>query len=345
MEEQEARELEQRYQKLESKKTLLMRLDETIPWSEFRPLLDKIHDKPRKSNAGRKPIDVIVMFKMLVLQQLYNISDEELEYQVNDRLSFMRFLGLTLWDSVPDATTVWLFRHQLEEQGLIGELFEKFEQYLRDQGYQAKGGQIVDATIIPVPKQHNSKEEKQQLAQGQIPANWQEKPHRLSQKDRDARWTKKNGQSYFGYKNHINIDIDYGFIRRYEVTDAAVYDSQVLGALLDDENEGEGIWADSAYRSKLIESVLQLLKFLSHINERAYRNHPLTEKQIEANRERSKVRAKVEHVFGHWVNSMGGKLMRSIGKQSVEATIGLKNLVYNLKRYVFWEGHNEELVG
>ena len=208
MEEQEARELEQRYQKLGRKKTLLIRLEETIPWWEFRPLLEKIHDKPRKSNAGRKPIDVIVMFKMLVLQQLYNISDEELEYQVNDRLSFMRFLGLTLWDSVPDATTVWLFRHQLEEQGLIEELFEKFEQYLREQGYQAQGGQIVDATIIPVPKQHNSREEKQQLTQGQIPPSWQEKPHRLSQKDRDARWTKKNGQSYFGYKNHINIVID-----------------------------------------------------------------------------------------------------------------------------------------
>ena len=345
MEEQEARELEQRYQKLSSKKTLLMRLDEIIPWSEFRPLLEKIYDKPRKSNAGRKPIDVIIMFKMLVLQQLYNISDEEVEYQVNDRLSFMRFLGLTLCDSVPDATTVWLFRHQLEEQGLIKKLFKKFEQYLRNQGYQAKGGQIVDATMIPVPKQHNSKEEKQQLSQGQIPASWQEKPHRLSQKDLDARWTKKNGQSYFGYKNHISIDVDYGFIRRYQVTDAAVHDSQVLGALLDDENEGEGIWADSAYRSSLIESVLQILKFLSHINERAYRNHPLTEKQIEANRERSQVRAKVEHVFGNWVNSMGGKLMRSIGKQSVKATIGLKNLVDNLKRYVFWEGHNEELVG
>ena len=100
-----------------------------------------------------------------------------------------------------------------------------------------------------------------------------------------------------------------------------------------------------AYRSSLIESVLEILKFLSHINERAYRNRPLTEKQIEANRERSKVRAKVEHVFGHWVNSMGGKLMRSIGKQSVKATVGLKNLVYNLKRYVFWEGQNEQLVG
>ena len=87
MEEKEVRELEQRYQKLESKKTLLIRLDETVPWEEFRPTLEQIHDKPRKSNAGRKPIDVIVMFKMLILQQLYNISDEDLEYQVNDRLS------------------------------------------------------------------------------------------------------------------------------------------------------------------------------------------------------------------------------------------------------------------
>ena len=151
MEEKEGRKLEQRYQKLDSKKTLLTRLDETVPWSEFRPLLEKVHDKPRKSNAGRKPIDVIVMFKMLVLQQLYNISDEDLEYQVNDRLSFMRFLGLTLVDSVPDATTVWLFRHQLKQQGLIEELFEQFDSYLRNQGYQAKGGQIVDATLVPVP--------------------------------------------------------------------------------------------------------------------------------------------------------------------------------------------------
>lgn len=113
-----------------------------------------------------------------------------------------------------------------------------------------------------------------------------------------------------------------------------------LGAVLDDENQGDEIWADSAYRSQLIESVLEMLKFLSHIHERAYRNRPLTKAQKEANRQRSKVRAKVEHVFGSWVNSMGGKLMRSIGQQSVKATIGLKNLVYNFKRYVFWERQN-----
>ena len=146
MGEKEARKLEQRYQKLKRKKTLLLKLDEMIPWSDFRSLLEQIYDKPRKTNAGRKPIDVIVMFKMLVLQQLYNISDEELEYQVNDRLSFMRFLGLTLADDVPDATTVWLFRNQLKLHGIVEELFEQFDNYLKQEGYQAKGGQILDAT-------------------------------------------------------------------------------------------------------------------------------------------------------------------------------------------------------
>jgi IS5 family transposase len=341
MKEKEAQQLEQRYQKLKRKNSLLLKLDEIIPWSDFRPLLQPIHHKPRKTNAGRKPIDVIVMFKMLVLEQLYNISDEELEYQVNDRLSFMRFLGLTLTDDVPDATTVWLFRHQLKLHGIAEQLFEQFDDYLNQEGYQAKGGQILDATLVPVPKQHNSQEEKEQLAQGQIPESWQEKPHRLCQKDIDARWTKKNAQSYFGYKNHVNIDVEYGFVRDYEVTDAAVHDSQMLGAILDDENDSDEIWADSAYRSELIESVLRLLGFISCIHERAYRNRPLTEAQKESNRERSKVRAKVEHVFGTWVNSMGGKLMGCIGKQSIKASIGMKNLVYNFKRYVFWEGKKE----
>ena len=129
--------------------------------------------------------------------------------------------------------------------------------------------------------------------------------------------------------------MEYGFIRRYEVTDASVHDCQVLGALLDEENQGEEVWADSAYRSEYIEWILQILQFLSHIHERAYGNHPLTAKHKEDKRERCQVRAKVEHVFCHWVNEMGGKLMGSIGKHSVKATIGVKNLVYNFKRYAF----------
>ncbi|CDN10029.1 Mobile element protein [Richelia intracellularis] len=113
--------------------------------------------------------------------------------------------------------------------------------------------------MIPVPKQHNTKEEKQKLAQGEIPESWQQKPHPLCQKDTDAPWTKNNGQSYFGYKNHISIDVEYGFIRRYQVTDASVHDSQVLGALFDDQNQGEEVWPDSAYRSESIEWILQIL--------------------------------------------------------------------------------------
>ena len=147
----------------------------------------------------------------------------------------------------------------------------------------------------------------------------------MSQKDTDAPWTKKNGQSSFGYKNHISIDVEYGFIRRYQVTDASVHDSQVLGALLDEQNQGEEVWADSAYGSESIEWILQNLQFLSHINERAYCNYLLTAKHKEDNRECSQFRAEVEHVFGHWVNEMGGKLIGSIAKQSVKATIGLKN--------------------
>lgn len=327
--------IEQRQAKLEQKKDLLVRLGEVIDWEGFRASLERVHEKPRKSKAGRKTHDVILMFKMLILQQLYNIGDDELEYQVNDRLSFMRFLGLGIGDVVPDATSVWLFRKQLHELGLIEALFEQFDGYLRMHGYQAKGGQIVDATLIPVPKQHNRKEDTEQLEQGEIPTGWTEHPKRFEQRDLDARWTKKHGRSYFGYKSHISIDVEHGFIRRYAVTDASVHDSQTLGQLLDDENETDAVWGDSAYRSETIEAVLELLQFESHIHERAYRNYPLSQQQRADNRERSSIRAKVEHVFGNWMMTMGGKLVRSIGLDAVGAMLGLKHLTYNLKRFAF----------
>ena len=326
--------LEARQQKLEQKQDILSQLNQLVPWETFRPILRRIHEKPRKSNAGRKATDELLLFKMLVLQKLYNISDEELEYQVNDRLSFMQFLGLGIEDRVPDATTVWLFREQLQQHGLVEDLFEQFGQYLQGAGYAAKDGQIVDATLIPVPKQRNTREETQTLKQGEVPAEWSSKPHKLAQKDVDARWTKKHGMSYYGYKNHISSDVGFKFIRRYTVTDASVHDSQVLGTLLDADNRGDGLWADSAYLSVLIVEVLTLMGFEPHINERAYRNCPLTEEQKVANRERSKTRARVEHVFGDFVTSMGGKVVRNIGLVRAQTQLGLKNLVYNLKRFV-----------
>ena len=157
----------------------------------------------------------------------------------------MQFLGLSLADAVPDGTTLWLFRQQLTDAGLIEALFEQFESYLQAHGYKAQGGQILDATLIPVPKQHITKEEKEQLDQGEIPQDWQDKPHRMSQRDLDATWTKKNNVSHFGYKDHINVDVEHGFIRNYSVTDAAVHDSIVLADILDEDNEGDGVWAEA----------------------------------------------------------------------------------------------------
>lgn len=328
---------EERAKKLISKRPTLERIEQIIPWEEFRLMLESIHQKERKSKAGRKPLDAILMFKLLILQSLYNISDDELEYQVNDRISFMKFLNLGIEDSVPDATTVWLFREKLAKAGIIEELFEKFKIYLRGKGYSAKSGQIVDATLIPVPKQRNKREENEKIKKGDVPEEWKENPNRLAHKDCEARWTKKNGQSHYGYKNNISVDVEYGFIRKYKVTTAEVHDSQVLGEIIDVENLGNKIWADSAYRSEDVEWVLEKIGFESEVHERAYRNKPLSEEQEERNKGKSKIRAKVEHVFGQFVMSMGGKLVRSVGKTRAEANIGLKNLAYNFRRYVFWE--------
>ncbi|WP_231594755.1 transposase [Synechococcus sp. CBW1107] len=174
---------QQRVAKLQEKKPVLIRLAESIPWESFRPLLDKGYSQERKSNAGRKRIDPLILFKMLVLQQLFNLSDEEIEFQVNDRRSFEGFVGLGVMNDIPDATTVAFFRERLRKAGVIEELFEMFEEYLRSQGLQARGGQIIDATLVPVPKQRNTREENKEIKAGRLPEGWDENLDRLQQKD------------------------------------------------------------------------------------------------------------------------------------------------------------------
>ncbi len=171
-------------------------------------------EEAKKSKAGRKPVDAIVMFRMLILQSLYNLSDDQAEYQVRDRLSFTRFLKLGIEDRIPDGTTLWLFREKLAKAGLIETLFERFGQHLEANGYIARGGQMVDATIVPVPKQRNTREENEAVKAGQMPEDWARKPAKNRQKDKDARWTKKHGKSFFGYKNHVNADARHKLIRR-----------------------------------------------------------------------------------------------------------------------------------
>ena len=322
---------QQRFDQLDKAGDPLIQLNAIIDWEAFRPSLEMLRQKERKSTAGRKPYDAVLMFKITVLRSLYNLAFEAIEFQIRDRLSFMRFLGLTLSDRVPDEKSIWLFEDQLAKAGLVETLFNQFNVFLRDNGFAARKGQIVDASIVAVPRQRNSRDENAQIKNGETPEDWPE--NKRCQKDTDARWTKKNGKNYYGYKNHVSVDVKDKFVRAFEVTPASVHDSQVFEELLDEKNSSKDVWADSAYRS---ESSLKMLTeggFREHVQRKGTRHRKLSAREQRGNRSRSKTRSRVEHVFGVQTMMIGDMVIRAIGKIRVRAMIGMRNLVYNLNRY------------
>jgi len=320
-----------RFEKLDKTGDPLLKLTTAINWELFRAELEALRDKQRKSNAGAKPYDTVMMFKILIIQSLYNLSDEAVEYQILDRMSFMRFLGLHAADPVPDAKTIWLFREQLKAAGRMENLFKQFEGFLADNGYAAKRGQIIDASIVAAPRQRNSREENSMIKEGKTPDDWQEAKKR--QKDVDARWTKKNGKTYYGYKNHVDIDVKHKFIRGYAVTDASVHDSQVFEELLDENNSNRDVYADSAYRSEESIRRLEALGFREHLQRKGCKNRTLTKWEQQGNRTRAKTRSRIEHVFGVQAMVAGNLIMRCIGIIRARIKIGLRNLAYNINRY------------
>jgi IS5 family transposase len=325
---------ENRLSKLANKKDPLVKLSTMIKWEKFRPIIDRAMKKETRGNGGRPPYDYIMMFKVLILQRLYNVSDEQMEFQINDRLTFMRFLGLSLGDTVPDQNTIWLFRENLINKAVIEKLFNKFDNDLETEGILLKEGSIVDATIVEAPRQRNSRQDNNQIKQGQIPESWENNPNMLRQKDIDARWLKKNGENYYGYKNHIKICRKSKLISRYKVTDARVHDSQAVEHLIDKSDSHHDFFADSAYSSEQIAILLRKKNIRNRIHEKGYSNTPLTEAQLERNRKKSKIRARVEHVFACMTNSMGGIRLRTIGQKRANGVIGLMNLTYNMSRYL-----------
>jgi IS5 family transposase len=323
----------ERQQKLLATRDFLDRVNGIVTWESFRPVLDAALGRRSREKGGRPPYDAVLMFRVLVLQALYNLSDEQTEYQILDRLSFMKFLGLELSDKVPDARTIWLFREQLIEGKAVEKLFAQFDTMLTAHGLSASGGQIVDATFVEAPRQRNGRDDNAQIKKGEVPAGWSDR--KKAHKDTDAKWTKKNGVAFYGYKNHANVDRKHKLIRLYTVTDASVHDSRELDNVLDPNNDCRDTWADSAYRSGEQEARLKEKGYVSHIHERAWRNLPLTPEQEAANKDRSIVRARVEHVFGHIETSMNGCYVRTIGIARAKAKIGMGNLAYNISRFAF----------
>ena len=343
--------LEERLALLSAKGDGLERLKAVVDFELFRPELERAVPRSDRAKGGRPAFDHVLMFKVLILQTQNSLSDERTEFYLRDRLSWMRFVGLGLGDPVPDANTIWTFREALTKAGATERLFELFDRALRAAGYLAMSGQLVDASIVAAPKQRNSKAEKQAIKEGRIPEGWKEKPAKLRQKDRDARWTVKHTKAkpredgrkqvdlaipQFGYQNHISTDRRHRLIRKWQVTDAAAQAGARLKGLLDPSNTAGEVWADTAYRSGKNEAMLRERMLVSRIHRKKPQDPPMPARTAGANGRKSKVRAHVEHVFAEQKARMG-LVVRTIGLVRATTKIGLANLVYNMRRLLWLE--------
>ena len=342
--------VDDRLAQLSAKGDDLERVKALVDFEMFRPALETAIPRADRSKGGRPAFDHVLMFKILILQAMHSLSDERTEFLIKDRLSFMRFLGLGLADSVPDANTIWTFREALKRAGAIDALFRRFDEALRAEGFLAMSGQIVDATIVAAPKQRNTIAEKTAIKEGRVPDDWKDKPAKLAQKDRDARWTVKYTRARpredgslpavdlaipaFGYKNHVSIDRGFGLIRQWTTTHAAAHDGARLEDVLDRTNTASDVWADTAYRSAKNEAMLARRGFVSRIHRKKPKGKPTPERMRIANAQKSKVRSAVEHVFAHQKGPMG-LVVRTVGIARARVKIGMANLAYNIRRFVW----------
>ena len=344
--------VEERLRELSAKGDDLERIAALVDFTMFRAELEQAVPRADGTKGGRPAFDHVLMFKILLLQAMHGLSDERCEYLIKDRLSFMRFLGLGLADPVPDANTIWAFREALKRAGAVERLFAQFDATLRAAGYLAMGGQIVDATIVAAPKQRNTEAERAAIKAGQIPEGWAEKPAKLRQKDRDARWTVKFSKARpredgapqvdlavpaFGYKNHVAIDRRHGLIRGWTASHAAAHDGARLAEVIDTGNTAGDVWADTAYRSAKNEAWLAARGLVSRIHRKKPPGRPMAPQTRRANARKSAVRSAVEHVFARQKGPMG-LVVRTIGLARARVKIGLANLVYNMKRLVWLSG-------
>lgn len=310
----------------------LEKLDGVMDWSIFEGVLNRVFAKEHKGAGGRPPYSYLLLFKVLVLQRLFNVSDDQAEYQINDRMSFRRFLGLSLGNPIPDAKTIWLYRDTLVKAGVMEELFNSFNRQLERQDLVTREGSIMDATFVEAPRQRNTRDENREIREGRTPQDWKNPKniHKIRQKDTDARWTIKNKERHFGYKDHVKVDAESKLITGYSVTDASVHDGQAILALVDGEDKV--LYADSAYSGEPIAQQLPA-GTENRVHEKGYRGRPLSEEQKAKNNEKSRVRSRVEHVFGYMTGTMHGISVRCVGIARARFNIGLTNLVYNLCRY------------
>ena len=315
----------------------ILKLKHVIDWEGFRPLLEEVcgYSQKNKKKGGRPPFDPVLMLKVLILQKYYGLSDEKTELEINDRLSFLSFIGLELGDDVPDARTIWDFKERIEKGDRNGSarLFEAFGEVLSFKGLVAQEGSIVDASFIDAPRQRNTREQNKKIKAGERPEEFDKNPAQGRQKDTEARWTKKNNEVHYGWKNHIKADAKSKLITAQVTTDASVHDSQTFKQLVDEEDQR--VLADSAYYSEEMEEhVLEQCDAEDFIMRKGYRNKPLSKEEKKTNHTISKLRVRVEHIFGT-MSQMRADYCQRIGLKRAKQHNSLANLTYNMDRYAF----------
>ena len=306
-------------------------LNKIVDWPLFTPVLDRIPVAKPKGLGGRPAFKPDFIFKILVLQSLYTLSDEQTQFQILDRRSFHRFLDLTESDVVPDQNTIRLFRGTLVKANLLEALFESFRQRLEVQGFITRKGQIVDASFVEVPRQRNRRKDNETIKQGEVPEGWAEQPKRLMHKDLDARWTRKHGVAYFGYKNHLNVDLESKLIIQAVVADASP--CTTVGPSTRSRAKGTApLSSIPPTPGQPVRQGCRARRSRHTSSKKGSVTGPLAAVQQEANRAKSKCRSRVEHVFGFMTVSMKALYRRSIGFAGNRAGVILANLVYNLCR-------------
>ena len=302
-------------------------LSQYVDFEIFRPTLESaLFTGERKSNAGRPPIDCVLMFKVLFLQRYYGLSDHQIEYQIVDRTSFRKFLGIECVDDVPDEKTVWKYRELLTNTGVYDKLFSEFHSFMESKGLQFNEGRIIDASFVIAPRQRNTRDENEQIKQGAGNKLWNDNPHKKCHKDVDARWTKKRDETFYGYKQHTKVEKRNKIILSYDTTSAEVHDSKGFEGLLDEKDEGKDLYLDAGYVGQ--EEIVKQHKMNPIICEKGYRNRPLTKEQKSDNRKKSKTRCLVEHVFGFEEQTMRGLVVRTVGLIRAKANVALTSLVW-----------------
>ena len=325
------------------KEVFFNQINSIIDWEKIDKLIKRHYNKG-VSAVGRPSYSGLLLFKITLLQTWYNLSDYEVEDQVNDRISFSKFLGLSLDDNCPDHSVISRFRTEMTKRKVYDKLLKEINKQLVIHGILVKQGILLDASVVDTLRKPKGKTEyevvidREEDSQEEQSEQEQENRSKLVKKeksgvDKEARWVKKRGRLHYGYKQHTATN-EEGLVLAVITTAANESDTKHVEDVLDkiDTENYKSIKADKGYKSENNDKVVKEKKLKNHILHKAKKNKKLTQREIEFNKLISKTRYKVERTFGTIKKQFGGAIARYIGLDKMHTQHMMQAIAYNLYR-------------